>query len=196
MYRFSISGLIILGLLFFTPPAFAGKTCKDGITPKSTGCPLDFSEQLVAFDNFDNGLDGWSGMVASEPVCGGDPMLVFAPNPGGSSSREYVTLPEHNFVRIQATAYFTDDWQGEAATLALDAGIVWVEQHDQRSLPNATSVCGNSVYPESKLGVPIDITVPHSAATLDVSVSTTLPGFATAALALDDVRVSVFTYAP
>lgn len=196
MNKNAIPSLFAIALMIISSPTFAGKSCKDGVTPKSSGCPLEFEEQLLAFDNFDTGVDGWSRPGFSDAVCGNDPMLILPANDGVVVSKNYDLLPEHNFVRVQATAYFVDDWQGNTAVLELDDQIVWTEQHDQRNSRGVLDVCGSTVIPEGKLGVPIDVTVPHTATSLIVGILSTLPGGAVAELAIDDVRISVFTYAP
>ncbi len=177
-------------------PAHAGRTCLDGVTDKSSGCPLDFTERLIAFDDFDDGVDGWSSSTLSEPICGSDPMLVLVANEGAIASKTYSALPAHTHVRVQATAYFVDDWQGESAAIKLDGQFAWTQSHDQRSSAGARNVCGNPRIPESNIGVPIDITVAHTASTLTLAALTTIPGASNAHLALDDVRVLVFTHAP
>ena len=196
MTPFSFPLVLACALLLFASPAIAGKFCKDGVTPKTSGCPLDFSEQRVAFDNFDEGVDGWSQPSISDVICGSDPMLVLAANGGTPSSKVYDALPEHNHVRVQASVNFFDDWQLESAAIALDGQVIWTEQHDQQAIAGAVDLCGSAIYPESKLGVPIDITVPHTASSVELEIFTTLPGGAEAGIALDDVRVSVFTYEP
>lgn len=185
-----------MALAALAVPAHAGRTCLDGVTDKSSGCPLDFTEKLIAFDDFDDGIDGWSSSTLSEPICGSDPILVLADNGGAIASKTYGTLPAHTHVRVQATAYFIDDWQGESAAIKLDGQFAWTQDHDQRSSARALNVCGNPGIAESSIGVPIDITVAHTASTLTVAALTTIPAESEAHLALDDVRVSVFTHAP
>lgn len=194
--RLSTSMGVLAGLLLLAPAAHAAKTCKDGVSPRSSGCPLEFTEQLIAYDDFDAGADGWSRPAVSAASCGPDPMLVLAAAAGSASSKVYSGLPAHSHVRVQATVSFIDDWQQETAAIQLDGAFIWTEQHDEAAIPRGVDVCGSSTYSDSRIGVPVDITVPHTAASLTLGIMTTLPGVADAAMALDDVRVSVFSYEP
>jgi len=87
----------------------------------------------------------------------------------------YHGLPHHSQLRLEATAHFIDDWQGEIAFLKVNDHIVWTEGHDQKHSQSKLSVCGSDIIPESKFSVAIDVTFPHRESTLVVQFGTTIP---------------------
>jgi len=66
-------------------------------------------------------------------------------------------------LRIRGTAHFIDDWAGETAYLKVGPHIVWTDSHDVKSAVGTMNVCGDSTVPESKFSVVIDVTLPHTA---------------------------------
>jgi len=155
--------------------------------------------QLSALELFngDPTKRGWFVGDTKSPLmnCSG---LIILVGPTGSQkvpntdsiSKTYEGLPPHNQARIQATAHFIDDWQGETAYMKIGNSIVWTDAHDQRASRGNFNVCGMK-YPDSKFSVPIDITIPHTGAQLKVSFGSTLDNTAMANFGISSLSVSL-----
>lgn len=93
----------------------------------------------------------------------------------------------HSKVRIVATVHFLDDWQSETAYLKIDGNYVWTQSHSETNSDSKLNVCGQS-YPDSKFSVGIDVTIPHTANTLNAVFGSNLAStdamFAVSAFAL------------
>lgn len=121
---------------------------------------------------------GWSR--ASVTQCAGITMLGgFCRFAKGEVKKTFANLPMHGQVRIMATYHFIDRWVGEAGYMKLNIGmsgepvVVWSEQHSQEMSVHGISICGQGT-PEGKFAVPIDITMPHTQAALEVTFGSTM----------------------
>lgn len=131
-------------------------------------------------EDFDspNGAVGWSRNQVTK--CAGVTLLGgFCRFSKGEVTKTFTQLPPHDHLRIRATYHFIDRWIGEAGFMKLNIGesfepvVVWTEQHAQDMSMNGVSICGQTT-PEGKFAVPIDITVPHTQAAVDVTFGSTM----------------------
>ncbi len=138
------------------------------------------------------GTTGWSN--SSTSTCGNpDKTLLggcghFA---GGEVSKIYGNLPEHDAVRVKANYHFIDAWGGETAFAKLQNQYVWSDTFDQQSAKSGVNLCCGDA-PESRFSVPIDVTLPHTEKTLQVTFGSTLTlSPAEQSWAISDVQVYV-----
>jgi len=153
---------------------------------------------LETFDGVDPAKAGWFAGDTSAPTMKCSALTILTGPRGNqkvpnvdSISKTYEKLPAHTQVRIQATAHFVDDFQGEMVYLKVDNNIAWTDTHDQRASRGQFSVCGSEVYPESRFSVPIDVTFSHSAPRLKVSFGSTLDNTAVAAFGISSFTLSI-----
>lgn len=129
---------------------------------------------LAAIEDFNQGASGWTNSSTSS--CGNPEKMIlggcgkFA---GGEVSKTYFSLPAHDLVRVRANFHFIDQWGGETAFLKLQDFFVWTDTLDQQSTKEGISLCC-SPAPESRYAVPIDITIPHTDASLKMTFGSTL----------------------
>mmetsp|Transcript_8233 Transcript_8233/g.23581 ORF Transcript_8233/g.23581 Transcript_8233/m.23581 type:complete len:287 (+) Transcript_8233:86-946(+) len=136
--------------------------------------------QMVAREDFSQGTGtGWS----EQPVtrCAGVFMLGgYCKFSQTEVNKTFVGLPPHSQLRIVATYHFIDRWIGETGYLKLNIGegnapvVVWSEQHTQAASTNGISLCGQSMTPEGKFAVSIDVVVPHSQSAVIMSFGSTM----------------------
>merc|ERR1719359_775753 len=132
---------------------------------------------LLYSDDFSAGSSGWSRGEVSQ--CGGVFML------GGSCklsvgevNKTFTGLPPHKQLRVVAKYHFIDRWIGETGYMKLDIGAhdcevpVWSEQHKEDDA-NGLSLCGAGT-PDGKFAVPVEVTVPHSKASVSVTFGSTI----------------------
>lgn len=157
--------------------------------------------QVAALEMFDSEPPaklGWFAGETASPTFNCSNLLILTGPRGDlkvanldSASKYYEKLLKHTHVRIQASAHFIDDWQGETAYLKINDNVVWTDTHDQRASRGQFSVCGSPSYPESRLTVPIDVTFPHKSQKLKVSFGSTLDRTANAMFGLSSLTVSL-----
>jgi len=134
----------------------------------------------VINEDFDSpqGAVGWTRNAVTK--CAGVTLLGgFCRFAKGEVKKTFLNLPPHDHLRIKATYHFIDRWIGEAGFMKLNIGenlqpvVVWSEQHAQDMSTNGISICGQGT-PEGKFAVPIDITIPHTQASIDVTFGSTM----------------------
>lgn len=130
-------------------------------------------------EDFDTpaGPVGWSRNQMTK--CAGITMLGgFCRFSKGDVKKTFANLPPHDHLRIRATFHFIDSWVGEAGYMKLNVGeafqpiVVWSEQHQETS-SKGVSVCGGTAH-EGKFAVPIDITIPHTQAAVEITFGSTM----------------------
>lgn len=186
----------LLAVSLVPMPASAGKPCGSKGGGSTASCPTTPAPYLVAFDDFENGLNGWPA-PATQSMCGGSDHQLGAVGAYASWSLEpvqktYAITGKHTQLRVQATVYFLDKWQGETATLAADGATVWVDSWHHCPSVFATqcagiNVCGDADVAD-RIGRTVDIIVPHTANLLTLSFKTGLVSL-DAGLAVDDIRI-------
>jgi hypothetical protein len=119
--------------------------------------------------------------------CNGFSML--AAKPGRTITTTYRRLPKHTQIRITATVHFVDDWQGETAWMKFNDFFVWTESLDQKNVAGKFSMCGSDLYPESRFSAPIDVTWPHKANSLTISLGSNLDEGSDARFGLSNIAV-------
>jgi len=136
--------------------------------------------RLLRADDFSvvEGASGWSRPEVTQ--CAGVSMLGgFCRFSKGEVKKKFTDLPAHTHLRIQASYHFIDRWIGEAGFMKLSIGVggapavVWSEQHTQEMSTNGVSICGQGT-PEGKFAVPIDVTVPHTASSVELIFGSTM----------------------
>jgi len=135
--------------------------------------------QMVQQEDFSSQALGWSRSEVTQ--CGGISMLGgFCKLSAGEVNKTFSKLPPHKQLRLVATYHFIDRWVGESGYLKLNVGqggkpaVVWSEQHTQELAKNGLSLCGQSETPEGKFAAVIDVTVPHTQESLEVSFGSTM----------------------
>jgi len=133
--------------------------------------------QLVYADDFSTAGTGWSREEVSQ--CGGVFMLGgYCKFSAGEVNKTFSGLPPHKQLRVVAKFHFIDRWIGETGYMKLDIGAhdcevpVWSEQHKEDDA-NGLSLCGAGT-PDGKFAVPVEVTVPHSKASVSVTFGSTI----------------------
>jgi hypothetical protein len=124
----------------------------------------------VSLDDFEDGESGWSrGGIGT---CGGAERFL-----GGycvlstEETAKNFTLPLHSSIRITANFHMFDLWQGESGYLKADKQVVWSQSG--YSYENGLDICGGSA-PDPRLGIAVDVTIHHSARSLELRFGSTL----------------------
>jgi len=135
--------------------------------------------QMAQKEDFGSQALGWSRSEVTQ--CGGVNMLGgFCKLSAGEVNKTYNQLPPHKQLRIVGTYHFIDRWVGESGYLKLNVGkdgkpvVVWSEQHTQELAKHGLSLCGQSETPEGKFSALIDVQVPHSQDSIEVSFGSTM----------------------
>eukprot|EP00164_Ancoracysta_twista_P006396 GFYU01008901.1.p1 GENE.GFYU01008901.1~~GFYU01008901.1.p1 ORF type:complete len:377 (+),score=104.27 GFYU01008901.1:136-1266(+) len=118
--------------------------------------------QIAFLDDFAEGASGWSKMATS--TCGNQNQILgghcnFA---GGEVQKHFKGLPPHEFLRLKAVFHFIDRWEGEMAFAQVDGAFVWTEVHTSLNVVNGINMCGKPDEPETKMGVVVDVVIPHT----------------------------------
>ena len=127
----------------------------------------------VRYDAFDRGVaDGWTfgddAAAAPTSSCGPDDGNVFLGGPcavagGGELRRRFAALAPHVRLRLRARVHFIDAWRGETLYASIDGHVVWLDTATTLGGGAALDTCGDAASGEAKMGVAIDVTLPHSA---------------------------------
>lgn len=135
--------------------------------------------QLALAEDFSNVGAGWSRLEVTK--CAGVSMLGgYCKFAKGEVKKTFTDLPPHRSLRIRATYHFIDRWIGESGYMKLNVGeggkavAVWSEQHQQEQSKNGISVCGSGDTPEGKFAAVIDVTVAHTAPTIEITFGSTM----------------------
>jgi hypothetical protein len=130
---------------------------------------------LVTLEDFEElGVDGWSHgeltECAGRKILGGHCVEKATPE----LSKVFENLPPHTQVRVVAKYLFIDSWDGESGYLKADGNTVWVDSYNHATgeAKHGINVCGNET-PERKFSTPIDITIPHTGSSLNLSFGAT-----------------------
>ena len=147
--------------------------------------------RLLRHDDFDTDLNGWS--APGRGRCGDKSKDFFLGGhcltSKGNASKIFSGLPSHNQIRITARVHFLDKWDGEVAFMRADGNVVWADTASSSSPSSLGNLCGGS-YPDSRLSVPIDITIQHGASDLEIQFGSSLQGDACDhSWAVDDVII-------
>jgi len=135
--------------------------------------------QLVSVEDFEEeGADaaslaeGWNHKDVSE--CAGNKFLGGPCTKGGSTElkKVYSGLPAHSQVRITSKYLFIDSWDGEHAYLNVDGRAAWADTYNHASVTKGLNVCGNDT-PEGRLMSHIDVTIPHTADSVELTFGAT-----------------------
>jgi len=131
----------------------------------------------VINENFWGIPTGWSNNEIS--VCGGVYLLGgYKILSRGQLQKEFSALPAHTTIRITATFFYIDAWNGETAYLQLNVGpnnaneYVWIDRYDSTMAVNSINICG-ATYGEGRFGVPIDYYLPHTSDSITVTFGST-----------------------
>jgi len=146
---------------------------------------------LAVHEDFEEKVNGWSSNAVS--ACEGNKHLAgHCQENGGEVSKTFSGLgKEHTHLRIQANFHFLDSWEGESAYLKIGDKVVWTDMHDTRSLLDGVDVCGGE-HPDTKMAVPIDVTIRHTDDSVDVAFGGLLDEHpCNESFGVDDVMISV-----
>lgn len=158
----------------------------DTDTIKATSFETSFLEvggvrqwQLVSVEDFEEDTDasspvadGWNHKDVSE--CAGNKFLGGPCTKGGSTElkKVYSGLPAHSQVRITSKYLFIDSWDGEHAYLNVDGRPAWADTYNHASVAKGLNLCGNDT-PEGRLLSHIDVTIPHTADSVELTFGAT-----------------------
>ena len=110
---------------------------------------------------------------------------------GTTVRRHFGDLPDHSQLRVQARYHFIDSWEGEAAFLQIDGKLAWMDSAESHTTPTGINVAGGP-HPERRWGVPVDVVMPHSAATALIEFGSSLDEHACdESFGIDDVEIHV-----
>jgi len=147
---------------------------------------------LVAHEDFEKDVQGWSTNKTNS--CDGNDHHIggHCNNVDGEVKKTFTGLGEHKHVRIQARYHFLDSWEGEMAFAKVGDRTVWTEMNDVRGMhPNALNACGGD-HADMKLSVPIDVTIPHTGDSIELSFGSNLDEHpCNESFGVDDVMISV-----
>lgn len=158
------------------------------------------AESLVWFDDFESGVERWSCTGPHGRACTGtgdtppgDRGMVVGP---GWAIHTSVPLPPHEHVRIRASVHWSDRWQGETVRMTVDGATVWSDSHHHCTNIFSGSCAGISTFGDEvhsdRLGVLIDVVVPHDAPEVSIAFSSGSTRLEPpAGLVVDDVGVSI-----
>ena len=147
--------------------------------------------RLLRHDDFDTDVNGWN--APGRGRCGDKTKDFFLGGhcltSNGNASKIFSGLPSHNQIRITARVHFLDKWDGEVAFMRADGNVVWADTASSSSQSSLGSLCGGS-HPDSRLSVPIDITIQHGSSDLEIQFGSSLQGDACDhSWAVDDVII-------
>jgi len=92
----------------------------------------------------------------------------------GELKKRFDQLPPHKQVRLAARYHMIDDWQGETAFLKIGEQFVWSDRsRASQGARDGLDMCGSTEFPERRMSIPIDVTLPHSDSFLEVSFGST-----------------------
>lgn len=146
---------------------------------------------MTHHEDFEGQVVGWSATNVSS--CDGvDHHLGgHCNNVEGELKKTFSGLPPHQFLRLQARYHFLDSWEGETAFAKIGSSIVWTDVNDIRGLVDLKSICAGE-HADSKISVPIDVTIRHTSDSVDVSFGSTLDEHpCNESFGIDDVTISV-----
>jgi len=147
---------------------------------------------LKYHDDFEGQIQGWSTNLTSS--CDGNDhhLAGHCKEVQDEVKKVFSNLGEHKFIRLQARYHFLDSWEGETAFAKIGDRIVWSDVNDVRGMhPNTLNACGGE-HPDTKISVPIDVTIPHNGDSVLVSFGSNLDEHpCNESFGIDDVMISV-----
>jgi len=158
-----------------------GKIDADSVTTDSMAASFleiqgEKQWSLVTLEDFEEETEiaGWSEKDITE--CAGQKFLGGPCTKAGDSTvtKTFTNLPPHSQLRVAAKYLFIDSWDGEHAYMSVDGRHVWADTYNHASLDKSKSlnVCGNET-PEGQLMKNIDVTVPHTGSTFELTFGAT-----------------------
>jgi hypothetical protein len=158
-----------------------GKIDADSVTTDtvtSSFLEIDGEKQwsLVTLEDFEEEteVEGWSQKDITE--CAGQKFLGGPCTKAGDSkvTKTFTNLPPHTQLRVAAKYLFIDSWDGESAFMSVDGRHVWADTYNHASIDRskALNVCGNET-PEGRLMRNIDVTVPHTEGSFELTFGAT-----------------------
>eukprot|EP00298_Acanthocystis_sp_HF-20_P002021 c12492_g1_i1.p1 GENE.c12492_g1_i1~~c12492_g1_i1.p1 ORF type:complete len:267 (-),score=99.30 c12492_g1_i1:27-827(-) len=173
--------------------SLGGALSTNGSVSASSFIQADVRQWALKYhDDFEGQTLGWSTNLTSS-CDGNDHHLAGHCNQVQNEVKKvFSNLGEHKFIRLQARYHFLDSWEGETAFAKIGDRIVWSDVNDVRGIhPNTLNACGGE-HPDTKISVPIDVTIPHTAETISISFGSTLDEHpCNESFGIDDVMISV-----
>lgn len=130
---------------------------------------------MFYFEDFDNGVKGWSPDVTS--TCGNNNNnFLGGPNKFANTEAKIVIddIPDHTELRITANVHFFDNWEDDELYMLVNNEVVWYETYNWcpgalkwKCYKNLINVCGNDK--PDKLSYSVDVTFQHSSKSLLLS---------------------------
>jgi len=170
-----------------------GDATVNGTASASSFIQQDVRQWALAYhDDFEGEINGWSSNKTNS-CDGADHHLGGHCNEiGGELKKTFNDLPPHKYIRMQARFHFLDSWEGESAFAKIGDRVVWTDTNDVRGMhPNSLNACGGD-HPDLKLSAPIDVTIPHTSSSIDITFGSTLDEHpCNESFGVDDVMISV-----
>lgn len=151
---------------------------------------------LAVHEDFEEKVTGWSSNAVNscDKLGEGSTHLAghCAENEGEVSKTFSGLGTEHTHLRMRANFHFLDSWEGETAFAKLGDKVVWTEVHDTRGMMDlGENLCGGE-HADTKMGTLIDVTVPHTGDSIDVSFGGLLDEHpCNESFGVDDVMISI-----
>lgn len=134
--------------------------------------------KLIIEEDFSQIEEGWSNNTITN--CSGINMLGgYCQFSGGETVKTFNDIPDHQYLRIQATYHFIDAWDSESGFMKIDNGkegileYAWIERYSAFQGSNGINVCGGR-WPEGKFSSPIDVVIPHKDNNITIAFGSTL----------------------
>lgn len=138
--------------------------------------------------NFRNGLDSWTGSRVAFSNCGARGIVLGGPGVLGPEAflfKTFTLLPAHTSLFVQLTFIFVGNWQTQTGQVSVDGEIVW------NLAPPVGAVVTNDCGVRTT-SVRVIRTVPHTASSVTLRVTTTLDAAQTdASFAIQNVIVAL-----
>lgn len=182
------------GVIHITGPISASDATVNATLHASSFIQRDVKQwALAVHEDFEEKVEGWSSNAVSS--CDGENQHLagHCNEVAGEVSKTFTGLGEaHTHLRLRATFHFFDSWEGETAFAKLGDKVVWTETHDTRGMHDlGENLCGGD-HADTKVGVPVDITIPHTGDSIDVSFGGLLDEHpCNESFGIDDLMISV-----
>jgi hypothetical protein len=153
------------------------------------------SWRLYNDEDFERGIEGWSG-AASSTECGAFTRILGGAGVlgGGDVVSKIFNLNQvpHTKLRIEMDFIKIDSWTGETAFVYIDSEVPsWSAE---MTYATGTQQCGQSHPNWNEASSHIDITLPHESNSLNVTIRTSLDqGAENEAWGIDNVKVYLFS---
>ena len=128
----------------------------------------------LIYDDFENAQGGWS--AGSTNGCGKYGKILGGYKQFGQGAAPYKTVnaPIHTQAKLWLQYIRLDSWDNEYGVVKIDGGQVWAKQGQANWTGGWNNKCGDFAYPDDEWDLGSGWVGPHSAASVTVTVTSTL----------------------